>query len=201
MSVRLERLQQHGTHYRDPLAAIRWDAADPAAHWLPPQLLSLAGLEVQQRMTFEETVRLSRLEFARLCAAGLWLEGLLISRVTAGGFPAARAAEARIMLQEVREESGHGLMFLEMIRRAGFEDVPLLGPTRLLTSVAGRLRATDAEFWAMVLIGESVTDALAVRAIRASRDGHPICPVACQVLELHHRDEARHIAAARTFIA
>ena len=145
-------------------------------------------------------MRLSRLEFARLCAAGLWLEGLLISRVTASGFPAARAAEARIMLQEVREESGHGLMFLEMIRRAGFEDVPLLGPTRLLTAVAGRLHAVHAEFWAMVLIGESVTDALAVRALRESRDGHPICPVARQALELHHRDEARHIAAARAFI-
>lgn len=200
MTGRLERLGQHGARYTDPLEVIRWDRADPAACWLPPHLLSLAALEVQQRMTREETVRLSRLEFARLCAAGLWLEGLLISRVTADGFPSARAAEARIMLQEVREESGHGLMFLEMIRRAGFEDIPLLGPTRLLTGVAGRLRSRDAEFWAMVLIGESVTDALAVRAIRESRNGHPICPVARQVLELHHRDEARHIAAARTFI-
>ena len=200
MSTLIERLGAHGAEYRDPVAAIRWEAADPSAPWLPAHLLSLAALPVQRQMSREAEVRLSRVEFARLCAAGLWLEGLLISRVTANGFPAACAAEARVMLQEVREESGHGLMFLEMIRRAGLEDVPLLGPTRLLTAVARRLHAEDAEFWAMVLIGESVTDALAVRALRESRRDDPICPVARQVLELHHRDEARHIAAARAFI-
>jgi hypothetical protein len=200
MSTLIERLGDHGARYRDPVATIRWHEADPAAPWLPPHLLSLAGLPVQQRMSRAQTLRLSQLEFARLCAAGLWLEGLLISRITADGFPAARAAEARVMLQEVREESGHGLMFLEMIRRAGLEDLPLLGPTRLLNAVARRLRTQDAEFWAMVLIGESVTDALALRALREARGENTLCPVARQVLALHHRDEARHIAAARAFI-
>ena len=70
----------------------------------------------------------------------------------------------------------------------------------LLSAVARRLCVDDTEFWAMVLIGESVTDGLAVRALRESRGENALCPVARQVLELHHRDEARHIAAARTFI-
>ena len=160
MTPVLQRLGDHGAHYRDPLTVIDWNAADPGAPWLPPHLLSTAGLDVQASMTDEQVVRLSQAEFARLCAAGLWLEGLLISRVTADGFPSARADEARVMLQEVREESGHGLMFLEMIRRAGLENVPLLGPTRLLTTVARRLRASHAEFWAIVFIGEAVTDAV-----------------------------------------
>jgi len=198
MSDTLRRIAARGTEYSDPLAAIDWDAADLLRPWLPPALLSLAGLGHQADMPRETLNRFSRIEFARLCAAGLWLEGLLISRVTGRGFPADRPSEARVMLQEVREESGHGLMFLEMIDRAGLAGVPLLGPTRLLSAVAHRLGPDDAEFWAMVFVGETVTDQLALKAMAAPADS--ICPVARRVLSLHHRDEARHIAAARALL-
>ena len=199
MSAALDRLG--GAPYRDPVAAIDWSAADTALPWLPPSMLSLAGLGVQAEMSADTVVRFSRVEFARLCAAGLWLEGLLISRVTRGGFLAVPTDEARVMLAEVREESGHSLLFLEMIDRAGLSGVPLLGSTGLLSALAHRLDAGDAEFWAMVYVGESVTDTFAVRALRQAREaGASICPVARQVLSLHHRDEARHIAAAREFL-
>ncbi|MBI3453001.1 MAG: diiron oxygenase [Rhodospirillales bacterium] len=102
------------------------------------------------------------------------------------------------MLQEVREEAGHGLMFLDAIERAGLGGIDLLGPTRFLTWTALRLRPDGAAFWAMTFVGEAVTDALATRALR---QGEAICPVARQILWLHHRDEARHIAAARRFLA
>ena len=103
--------------------------------------------------------------------------------------------------QEVREESGHSLMFLEMIERAGLSDVALLGPTALLSWVAHRLRPEHPEFWAMVFIGETVTDTFAMGALKASaRESAPICPVARQVLAFHHREEARHIAAARVLL-
>ncbi len=196
----MDRLGALGAEYHDPVAEIDWDAAAPDLKWLTPGTLCLAALEGGADASSEDLIRFSRAEFARLCAAGLWLEGLLISRLTARGFPAARADEARVMLQEVREESGHGLMFLEMIDRAGFTGVRLLGPTRLLTWVAHRLAPDSAEFWAMVYVGETVTDTLAVLALREAADGSPICPVARQVLTLHHRDEARHIAAARSFL-
>jgi len=198
MSDTLRRIAARGAEYSDPLAAIDWDAADLARPWLPPALLSLAGVGHQAEMSPETLNRFSRIEFARLCAAGLWLEGLLISRVTGRGFPADRPAEARVMLQEVREESGHGLMFLEMIDRAGLAGVQLLGPTRLLSAVAYRLRPDDAEFWAMVFVGETVTDQFALKALAAPAES--ICPVARRVLALHHRDEARHIAAARALL-
>jgi len=92
-------------------------------------------------------------------------------------------------------------MFLEMIGRSGLVGVPLLGPTRLLTEAARRLRPQKAAFWAMVFIGETVTDTFAIRALKESGPGgQPICPVAREVLAFHHRDEARHIAAARTLL-
>jgi len=198
MKTALQQLGKLGADYRDPMAAIDWDTGDPQLPWLPPAMLSLAGHSLQRDMAPETLRRFSQIEFARLCAAGLWLEGLLISRVTAGGFLETVPDEARIMLQEVREEAGHGLMFIEMIERAGLAGVPLLGDTRLLTWVARRLDPQGAAFWAMVYIGESVTDTYALRALRTARGD--ICQVARQVLELHHKDEARHIAAARALL-
>jgi acetoin utilization protein AcuC len=194
MSARLEKLGRLAAAYQDPVAAIDWASADPALPWLPPEMLSLAGLPPQREMSPAQLRRFSQIEFARLCAAGLWLEGLMISRLTAKGLVNAPPAEARVLLQEVREESGHGLMFVEMIDRARLAGVPLLGDTALLTRVARRLDPDSAEFWAMVYVGESITDNFALRALRS---GQRICPVARQVLALHHKDEARHIAAAR----
>lgn len=198
----LGRLGALGEDYRDPVAAIDWQAMEPDRPWLPHRLLSTHGLPEAGTLSAAALNRLGRMEFARLCAAGMWLEGLLISRVTAGGFLGLRPDEARVMLQEVREETGHSLMFLEMIERAGAAGVRLLGPTALLSWVARRLDPQGPEFWAMVFVGETVTDTYALKALKADReDGGPLCPVARQVLDLHHRDEARHIAAARVFLA
>jgi len=202
MTQMLDRLATLGAPYRDPVEAIDWQASDDEQPWLPLSMLSVDGLPLRDQLSEETLRRLSRAEFSRLCVAGMWLEGLLISRVTERGFVGARVDEARVMLQEVREETGHSLMFLEMVDRAGLADVPLLGDTKLLTRVAHHLNPDGPEFWSMVYIGETVTDTFATQALKAVRKcGEAICPVARQVLDLHHHDEARHIAAARVFLA
>lgn len=198
MSDILRRIAEHGRDYVDPIAAIDWTAADAALPWLPRALLLGDGGPALSDTDF---ARLARAEFTRLCAAGLWLEGLLINRVTEGGLLGLPTGEARVMLQEIREETGHSLMFLEMIERAGHDDRPRLEGTRLLSAVARRLKVDTAEFWAMVYIGETVTDTFAMKALKLAPADAPICPVAAQVLALHHREEARHIAAARQFLA
>ena len=200
MTTIVERLGRLGAAYRDPFAELDFAAADPSLPWLPLDILSVGALPMAAGMSEAERLRFSQIEFARLCAAGLWLEGLLISRVTRQGFVAARTAETRVILQEVREETGHSLMFLEMIDRAGLSGVELLGPTGLLTWVAHRLDPAGAEFWAMVYIGESVTNCFVQRALRSAADGAALCPLARQVMTLHHKDETRHIAAARAFL-
>lgn len=200
MNAVLDRIAEHGRPYADPVAAVDWQAADAARPWLPKSLL--VGPDAGVRLEEAEFMTLSRAEFTRLCAAGLWLEGLLINRVTETGLLGIETEEARVMLQEIREETGHSLMFLEMIDRAGHDDRPRLEGISLLTAVAKRLRVESAEFWAMVFIGETVTDAFAVKALKISQaENEPICPVAEQVLSLHHREEAKHIAAARQFLA
>ncbi len=199
MMSSLERLGKLGVRYRDPMHDIDWDSAVAASPWLPLNMLSLGGAET--KMSQDMLVRLSRIEYARLCAAGLWVEGLLISRISRVGYPAVEFDEARVILNEVREEAGHGLMFLEMIRRADLDRQPLLGATRFLSMVARLLPATSPEFWALVYVGESVTDTFAVKALQRSLENeNEICPLARQVLSFHHRDEARHIAAARALL-
>lgn len=198
MSSGLQQLAGLGRRYTDPMTAIDWQREDSGKPWLPPDLLSLAGLAVQRDMTPEQIRRLSQVDFARLCAAGLWVEGLLMHRLTAAPAVQLPAHDARLLLQEVREEAGHGLMFLEMIERAGLGGVGLLGGTRLLSWVARRLAPDSPEFWAMVYLGEAVTDSFALKALKLG--GERICPLARDVLQFHHRDEARHMAAAKAFL-
>jgi hypothetical protein len=199
MNSPLNRLGELGADYRDPMRAIDWDSCDVDLPWLPHSMLSLGGAE--EELPADVLVQLSRIEFARICAAGLWVEGLLISKISTLGYPKINIDEARVMMSEVREEAGHGLMFLKMIQRAGLENVPLLGSTWLLTAIARMLPARSAEFWALVYIGESVTDTFAVKALQQSLTGNnEICPLVRQVLSFHHRDEARHIAAARALL-
>lgn len=201
MSGILQRLSSAAADYKDPMREVPWSCADDTLPWLPDEMVSVTSLPLWQQLNAAERLQVSRVEFARLCAAGLWLEGLLINSVTRGGFVNTDCEETRIVLQEVREETGHGLMFLEMIERAGVSGVPLLGPTRLLTWIARLLDKDAAAFWAMVFIGESVTDTFALKALRASeRNEQPICPTAQAVMQLHHRDEARHIAAAKVLL-
>ena len=200
MNAALDRIAKHGRYYNDPIIAIDWQVADAERPWLPKGLL--LGPNAEAAMEDDQFVALSRAEYTRLCAAGLWLEGLLINRVTGSGLIGLETEEARVMLQEIREETGHSLMFLEMIDRAGHDDRPRLAGTSLLNTIAKRLRIETAEFWAMVFIGETVTDTFAMKALKLSKPADdPICPLAEQVLALHHREEARHIAAARQFLA
>ena len=200
MNAALDRIAKNGRYYNDPITAIDWQVSDVERPWLPRGLL--LGPDCQEAIEDYQFIALSRAEYTRLCTAGLWLEGLLINRVTASGLLGLETREARVMLQEIREETGHSLMFLEMIDRAGHDDRPRLEGTSLLTAIAKRLRIESAEFWAMVFIGETVTDTFAMKALKLSKPADDaICPVAKQVLTLHHREEARHIAAARQFLA
>jgi hypothetical protein len=200
VSVALERLWRRTEPYRDPFSELDFDSADASLPWLPPALLSITTLPDGGALTTTQQLALSRLEFARLCAAGVWLEGLLVSRVTARGFLRTPLEDARVMLHEAREEAGHGLMFLEMIERAGLTGAPLLGSTALLTWVARRLEPSDAEFWAMVYVGESITNQFVHRALALVARGERICPLAREVMRLHSRDEARHLATARALL-
>ena len=103
MSGGLRQLAVHGRRYRDPLAAIDWERAEPEKPWLPPSMLSLAGLPIQRSMNAEQIRRLSQVEFARLAAAGVDPPDEEVDRL-AGLYPGLRRTIDRFHAIDVGDE-------------------------------------------------------------------------------------------------
>lgn len=189
MTVALERLLAQGDIYVDPCSVVIWEQADGGRPWLPPHLLSVAGLPRESMLC------LSKVDFLRLATASLWLKGLLVSRSAAEGFHLNDSVAAKLALQSVREAAGHGLMLHKMVEKSGLGGVPVMhDPAVLDTAVAGWTIA-DPRLWAWLYLADSVIDGFVLKALR---EGADMCPTARQVLQLHHRDHVRHMTAART---
>ncbi|MGC8468862.1 MAG: diiron oxygenase [Acetobacteraceae bacterium] len=187
----LERLRRA---YRDPLAAVSWDSLDPGLPWLPEELVSLAGLPQWARLDEPARRRLSQIELLAMVDLGLWLESHLLRHLGRAAPRAHRAGGAvyGAQLAELREEAGHSLMFLELLRRAG-RPLPALPRPRLAAALVRFLPEGSGLFWAAVLIGETVATELN-RRIKECRS----LPAAVrEISAIHFADEVRHVAYAR----
>src|SRR6266496_3019079 len=105
--------------YLDPLARIDWSGVDRDCWWLPPQALSLAGVPEFETLPLDHRRRLSHYEYAHLLEIGLWLEALFVERLARLARGTTDFERRSRYLLEIREEAGHSLMFLELIRRSG----------------------------------------------------------------------------------
>lgn len=194
-SLFLKQLSVNSAQYRDPLTQLPWDALSLDDFWLPPAALSLAGLAEFERQPELVQRRLSQYEFLHFIQAGLWLEGIFIERLGRALHKSVSLAEYAYNLHEIREESGHSLMFLKLMEHSGLH-LPLDAFHRpWLTHVLGRLAPERSTlFWLAVVIGEELPDKLN-RYVRSHGDA--INPLIRQMSRLHIIDEARHIARSR----
>jgi len=195
-----ERLSASSAVYRDPLAQVDWETLDADAAWMPDELVSLYGLPEWEAMTEEQRRRLSRCEFVAFLELGLWLESLFMQRIAVQACqgPAAGLEDYTYLLHEMREEAGHSLMFAEVMRRGGIPPMASRDVRPRLANAFGRLAPFgSAGFWATILIGEAVPDQVNRLMHRDER-----LPTAVrQVVAVHMREEARHIAYARERVA
>ena len=106
--------------YEDPLACIDWQGVDRDCWWLPPELLSLAGVAEFERLALKTRQQLSHLEYVHLLQAGLWLESQFMARLAGLAHRCADAGRSVRFLHELREEAGHSLMFVELLQRSGY---------------------------------------------------------------------------------
>ncbi|MGC8592626.1 diiron oxygenase [Acidithiobacillus sp.] len=193
------RLGAHSSHYRDPVQSIPWESLDPDAPWLPDELLSLYGTSEFADLSKEDRLRLSQCEFVSFCELGLWLEALFIQRLGSNSLNELYhdPISYHYQLHELREEVGHSLMFLELQRRSQIPFMTPLGERPPLARLFARFAPQrSAAFWATILIGENVPDRMN-RLIFA----HKTLPAAVlAITQLHMREEARHMAFARTTI-
>ncbi len=192
MTVALERLLAQGEVYVDPMSVVVWEQADSDRPWFPTHMVSIQGLP------HETMLKLSRLDFARVALASVWLKGLTAARVAQRGLLSGPTADARLILQELREEAGHALMFLRVAELAGLPEEAVSEQARAMEPLTHRLRADGPALWAWAYLGEAVTDALVTKALR---EGEDICPVARQVMQLHHREQTRRIATCKAILS
>lgn len=184
--------------YRDPLIDIDFNSLnDKTAWWLPPSLLSLYGHPDFVQLTVEQQKMLSRYEFMHFLQAGLWVEGLLMQRIAENLSNAEHDPLYAYRLHELREEAGHSLMFLQALQTT---DLPLVTSPfrkkRFAHWLGQQAPFNGVLFWLAVWLGEELSDRLN-RAIHQSKS--ELCPAVRQIAKIHMMDEARHIAAAKSF--
>jgi hypothetical protein len=190
----LSQLNATSESYRDPLTALDWPALSLEDYWLPPSLLSLAGLPEYMELPATTQKRLSQYEFLNFINCGLWLERVFMERLARALRHTDSALEYASQLHELREEAGHSLMFLKLMQQSGLHLPARAFRIPHVADFIGRRAPLDsALFWLAVVIGEELPDKFN-RRMRAAAD---INPVVAHMCRLHMMDEARHIARAR----
>jgi len=196
----LDQLSRNSSPYQDPLCRVRWDSLNQNSFWLPESAISLFGSPEYDKLSLEQRKTLSQFEFLNFTEAGLWLESLFMERIARSMTkPRRDLAELIYHLHEMREEAGHSLTFLELLRRSG----PLVPNTRFHKLDISNLLARYAPFesvvfWTAVLIGEEVPDRMN-RFVRKHQE--QVNPAVYDIVSMHIIDEARHIAHAKDTIA
>ena len=162
-------------------------------YWLPPERLSLYGVPEFDALTEVQRKCLSHLEFLGFIGTGLWLEGIFIERLGSKLRHTTDPANYARLLQEIREEAGHSLMFLRLMEETGLR-LPQVGGAHSLLDFLGHYAPTgSALFWLAVVVGEEIPDQL----------NHAICQAPTvnvtirEMAALHMKDEAHHISHAR----
>ena len=194
-----EQLSRKSTPYDDPLENIHWDRLKKDQFWLPEEAISVFGTPQYSRLSTTQKQCLSQVEFINFIEAGLWLESLFMERIGRSvRQDRAHLSELTYHLHELREEAGHSLMFLELIKLSEL-NVPNKHFNRLnfANLFAKFAPFNSAMFWVAVLIGEEVPDRMN-RYIRKNRTS--VCRPISDIVSIHIHDEARHIAHAKSMI-
>lgn len=185
--------------YRDPLTQIDWPQLGTPGAWLPQSALSLHGLPEFAAAGDEVKHRLSRYEFINVMYCGIWLESIFLQRVSRLLQPGMLRTENAHLLHELREETGHSLMFLRAIDAAGVELPQGSWRAPRAAAMLGRFApAGSALFWLAMLIGEHVSDSLNRHVCETAVEANSAVR---QICLLHVADEARHINHARGMLA
>lgn len=191
----LRQLSENSARYRDPVERVNWSQLDTGSWWLPEPALSLHGLPEFDALPPAARQRLSQYEFINLMHCGLWLEGIFLQRMSRRLRPGMPREEHEYLLHELREETGHSLMFLRAIEAGGLAlPVGSWREPRIASALGRFAPAGSGLFWLAMLIGEDVSDKFN-RYVRSQPDG--INPAVRQICTLHVVEEARHISLAR----
>ncbi len=190
-------MQTSVRRYDDPLARLDFAALDRDCWWMPPGALALAGVPAFEALPLAQRQRVSHAEYAHLLHAGLWLESMFIARLASLAQRSDDPVDRARLLEEVREEAGHSLMFVELLARGGFPLRPGRGAVMSAVERAGSIVPSgSALFWALVVLGEELPDRLN-RLLQRGVEDATLSAIVYRMSRIHTRDEAAHAAYAR----
>lgn len=199
--------QPPGEFQRSPSDAGR----QPERAWSAPahefaQAETLRGGEVERSADrslkgrsnrVRDVVLVHALQARLLLETGLWLETMFVQRLAQLAYRARDPARRTRYLQEIREEAGHSLMFVELLHRSKVASSGKHGfGVRLAEGLSRTVPSRSALFWAMVVLGEELPDRLSQRLQRGVEDV-VLSAVVYRVAQIHSRDEAAHAGYAR----
>lgn len=173
---------------------IDWDLPqDPDKFYLPPEMLSLYGTPLWEKMDHRERVELSRQEAANLLSRGVWFENTLnqgLLRAMVHQDPTSH--NVHYALTELGDETRHMIMMGKTVAAIGVR------PYRLSTIEAMTVNLFPIAYkglflWVAALIGEEILD----DAQRKFAHHPDVQPIMQQLMRIHTTEEARHIRYAR----
>jgi hypothetical protein len=191
----LEQLSANSIPYRDPLAVLDWRALNLDSYWLPPQAVSLHGLDEFEALSDSARMRLSQFELLAFAQAGIALERLFLESTARRLRHAEPDAEYAFLLHELREQAGHSLMFLRLAAASGLEVADWRRALPPLVRPLGRALRNDVLYWFTMVIAQDVPDKMH-RFVRRHA-GAETSPFVRHMMTLQMLDESRHLAYAR----
>jgi hypothetical protein len=180
---------------RDPYASIAWPAARDAQAWyFSPELVSLHGTPAWAALGEDARRALAFFEAVNFCSLNVHGESRLIAGLEASAAGRGDDAVADYLQCFRAEEAKHRAAFTRFcVDYAG-----AVYPDRSI-ALAPAWDGDDAElvFFARVLVFEEFVDGYNATMARDPR----LAPVARQLNQAHHLEEARHLAFGRAWLA
>ncbi|GGP89450.1 diiron oxygenase [Streptomyces sp. MMS20-AI2-20] len=193
-AVALRLLESSAKHSFDPDEELDWEAPFEDGKWFwPPELVSLYGTPMWQRMSEEQRLLLSRHEAAALASLGIWFELILMQLLVRHIYDkSATSAHVRYALTEIEDECRHSKMFARVIAHSGTPWYPVSRVHHNLGRLFKTVSTTPGSFTA-TLLGEEVLDWMQ----RLTFPDERVQPLIRGVTRIHVVEEARHVRYAR----
>ncbi|WP_228990189.1 diiron oxygenase [Streptomyces sp. DH8] len=192
--VALRLLESSAKHSFDPDTEIDWESAVEEGKWFwAPELLSLYGTPMWDRMSEEQRLDLSRHEAAALYSLGIWFEIILMQLLVRHVYDKpVTSNHVRYALTEIADECRHSMMFSRMIDWSG---APTYEVPRVYHNLARILKtvSTTPGSFAATLLGEEILDWMQ----RLTFPDERVQTVTRGVTRIHVIEEARHVRYAR----
>jgi hypothetical protein len=172
-----------------------WSEEIDRDRWaMPPELLTLYGTDLWGDLTDEQKHRLSVCETANLFANTLHGEQILVAGLSERLYGTRLSAEITDYLHHfLDEENKHMVMFGIFCRRYVGRVYPAKGLALTKHLAPGE---DEIGFYAMAMVVEDFGDYYNVRTMKDDRCD----PLTRELSQVHHMDEARHLAFDRAYL-